>query len=401
LRRSWAGSLSRKGWEVFIFMSEPKPKYKVETCMDNKIKDRSNDRIYRIETPQIVWSICADIYEFMLWTVIKMIAGEAGECYLSTDDLAAAAMMSTGKASQCRKSLIKKGLIEGEIRKDPGYPQPVWHLMIPDLWPRNVSWRQKHNSLLDRIVAKREQRQSLHQMKASSDEEGPPPGEEGPSPGETKKEPERSNQKGKPNNTIKETSPSPSPRQASQAMFSALAQTCQIDLTLMTSEQRGQLNQSEKRLRKAGILPEDLQGFGQWWFANDWRGKKGQPPTPAQVRSEWGKFTAWKKKAQTGNRARYRDQADEGPSPAPAPAKTPDQELWSKILTNLEMQLTRASSASWLHDTTATRTNGTLTITVANDRALDWLENRLRETIERTVARVVGQPLEVVFCLPE
>ena len=176
-------------------MSEPKPKYKVETCMGNKIKDGSNDRIYRIEIPQIVWSICADTYEFTLWTVVKMIAGEAGECYLSTDDLAAAAMMSTGKASQCRKSLIKKGLIEGEIRKDPGYPQPVWHLMIPDLWPRNVSWRQKNHSLLDRITTKREQRQSLHQMKPSPGEEGTSPREEGTSPGETKKEPERKNQK--------------------------------------------------------------------------------------------------------------------------------------------------------------------------------------------------------------
>jgi len=168
--------------------------------MNNKIKDGSNDRIYRIEIPQIVWSICADTYEFTLWTVVKMIAGEAGECYLSTDDLAAAAMMSTGKASQCRKSLIKKGLMEGEIRKDPGYPQPVWHLTIPDLWPRNVSWRQKNHSLLDRITTKREQRQSLHQMKASPGEEGTSLGEEGTSLGETKKEPERKNQKGKPKN---------------------------------------------------------------------------------------------------------------------------------------------------------------------------------------------------------
>jgi hypothetical protein len=147
---------------------------------DNKLEDASSDKKYFMITPQLVWAICRSPYDYTLWDVIKMIAGENGECYLSTEDLAILSMMSTGKVSQCRKYLIEKGLLKGEIRRDPGYPQPVWHLQIPDIWKENVTWRQEFDSLADRIALKKEQKKSLHRVKAS-------PGEEPPLPGETKK----------------------------------------------------------------------------------------------------------------------------------------------------------------------------------------------------------------------
>lgn len=160
---------------------------------DNKIKDDSSDKRYFMITPQLVWAISRSPYDYTLWNVIKMIAGEEGECYLSTEDLATLAMMSTGKVSQCRKYLIKEGLLTGTIRRDPGYPQPVWHLRIPDLWQRNVTWRQEFDSLADRLALKTQQKKSLHRVKPSRSEEGPSPdeggislGEEGPSPDETK-----------------------------------------------------------------------------------------------------------------------------------------------------------------------------------------------------------------------
>jgi hypothetical protein len=161
---------------------------------DNKLEDASSDKKYFMITPQLVWAICRSPYDYTLWDVIKMIAGENGECYLSTEDLAILSMMSTGKVSQCRKYLIEKGLLKGEIRRDPGYPQPVWHLQIPDIWKENVTWRQEFDSLADRIALKKEQKKSLHRVKPSPDEEPPSPGEGGispgeepPSPGETKK----------------------------------------------------------------------------------------------------------------------------------------------------------------------------------------------------------------------
>lgn len=38
------------------------------------------------------------------------------------------------------------------------------------------------------------------------------------------------------------------------------------------------------------IEPSRLDDFSVWWFANDWRGLKGEYPKPDQIVSEWPKF---------------------------------------------------------------------------------------------------------------
>jgi len=154
--------------------------------MSNNLRDESQDKKYFVIVPQIVWSRCDSVYELALWFTIKMIASDTGECFLSTEDLAIAAMMSTGKVSECRKSLLEKELIKGHLRKDPGYPQPVWRLSIPDLWEENISWRKGNDSLKGRLDYKAYQKR-LHHVKPSPDEEGTPPDEEGTPPDETKK----------------------------------------------------------------------------------------------------------------------------------------------------------------------------------------------------------------------
>lgn len=175
-----------------------------------KIAAETTDRKYFIVTPQLVWALSRDCYDYTLWNVIKMVAGDHGECFLATPELAALAMMSEGKCSDSRKYLLDIGLLAGNLEKDPGYPQPVWHLRIPDLWPRNLAWREKlGDKLKDRIAYKIEQyaqaaenkrrvraeaekrrrEKSLHLVKASKPspgEEGVTPGEEGVTPGETK-----------------------------------------------------------------------------------------------------------------------------------------------------------------------------------------------------------------------
>ena len=148
------------------------------------VTDTSADKKYFILTPQIVWALARDTYDYTLWDTVKMIAGDHGECILSTEDLALLAMMSVGKVVDCRAYLLDQRLLLGELKRDPGYPQPVWHLRVPDLWQRNIEWRASFHSLEARIELKRqwkELKKSLHLVKAN---QGPSPGEEGPSPGE-------------------------------------------------------------------------------------------------------------------------------------------------------------------------------------------------------------------------
>lgn len=99
-------------------------------------------------------------------------------------------------------------MLFGDLRKDPGYPQAVWHLSIPNVWAVNIEWATKFTSLKDRVQFKREQaasvreerqkaredaqkaekqaEESIHTVKASPGEGIHSPGEPEHSPGELK-----------------------------------------------------------------------------------------------------------------------------------------------------------------------------------------------------------------------
>lgn len=126
-------------------------------------------------TPQLVWAKCENAHQFVLWSVIKMVAGEEGTCILGTRDLAALAMLGVGTVHQARQDLLRLGLLEGELCRDPGYPNAVWHLRIPDLWAANHAWRKAHPSLRERIEYKRAHKEGAHEEGVQT--EPAPPGE--------------------------------------------------------------------------------------------------------------------------------------------------------------------------------------------------------------------------------
>ena len=145
----------------------------------NVVKADNSDRKYFTMTPHIVLALCRDPFDFTVWSVIKTVAGEIGECILSTDDLAGLAGCSHGKLVAARAHLLRVGLLAGELRRDPGYPQPVWHLSVPDLWPRNIAWRAELATWREFVTAVQKSR---HQVTAVAEE--PSPGDGGGSPGD-------------------------------------------------------------------------------------------------------------------------------------------------------------------------------------------------------------------------
>jgi hypothetical protein len=136
-----------------------------------------SNRTYFIMTPQLVWATCENAHQFMLWSAIKMVAGDDGTCILGTRDLAALAMLSAGSVHKARQDLLRLGLLKGKLYRDPGYANPVWHLRIPDLWAANHAWREAHPSLEERIAYKRAQKQRAHD--ARPDTPDVPPEETG------------------------------------------------------------------------------------------------------------------------------------------------------------------------------------------------------------------------------
>jgi hypothetical protein len=166
----------------------------------NRIKDESNDRKYFLMRPAIVKMKARSVYDVAVWDAIKEVAGENGECFLSSENLAALAMVSVGQLSDSRKYLIEVGLLEGEIRKRSEHGQAMWHLRIPDLWEENMTlmssltWREKYEAFRQRDK-KQPALESLHHMKPSPHEGKPSPHEgsspQKPSPHETEEEPYR------------------------------------------------------------------------------------------------------------------------------------------------------------------------------------------------------------------
>jgi len=79
-------------------------------------------------------------------------------------------------------------------------------------------------------------------------------------------------------------------------MFAAIAKLCQIDLTLITQTDRGKLNRVTKQLLDAGKTPAHIPQFARYWYAADWRGRRGQPPDPWDIPRNWARARVWLRK---------------------------------------------------------------------------------------------------------
>lgn len=91
-------------------------------------------------------------------------------------------------------------------------------------------------------------------------------------------------------------------------LFMAIADTCLIDVTAKPSAARvGRV--AAWLVNKPGIQCDHVTQFGAWFATNDWRGQKGEKPTPEQVQSEWAKFAAGYKPKQGKGRTFQRGQA--------------------------------------------------------------------------------------------
>jgi hypothetical protein len=72
--------------------------------------------------------------------------------------------------------------------------------------------------------------------------------------------------------------------------------------------------------------------------------------------------------------------------------------IWSETLSLLQGQMTRAMFNSVMQGTRLDGAqSGTYVVQVANDMTKDWLDNRLRNVVERALSSVVGHPVRVEF----
>jgi len=73
-------------------------------------------------------------------------------------------------------------------------------------------------------------------------------------------------------------------------------------------------------------------------------------------------------------------------------------EAWQATLGELQLQLAKSAFDAWLKDTTLVAAeDGMYTIGARNSYARDWLDNRMRGLVKRTLARIVGRQVDVRF----
>ncbi len=79
------------------------------------------------------------------------------------------------------------------------------------------------------------------------------------------------------------------------------------------------------------------------------------------------------------------------------------QRLWQAALGELELQMTRATFDTWLRDThcIGVENDCTLIVGVKNGYAVEWLENRLYNLIQRTLNRITDEKMHCRFVVWE
>lgn len=79
-------------------------------------------------------------------------------------------------------------------------------------------------------------------------------------------------------------------------------------------------------------------------------------------------------------------------------AATPHEELWKKTLGELQLQLATGTFTSWLQNTSAIASEGkTIVVEAPNQYSRDWLENRLKGMVCRTLKIINKEFTEVQF----
>ena len=76
--------------------------------------------------------------------------------------------------------------------------------------------------------------------------------------------------------------------------------------------------------------------------------------------------------------------------------------MWQTALSELRLQMTKATFDTWLSRSRATGLkDGVLTVTVPNRYAQEWCATRLLPTIRRSLRHVAGEDLEIKFQVAE
>jgi len=131
------------------------------------IIDKSRDRVYFTILPNVIWQKGLTAIEFALYSAIKRVAGDKGECYMGTRRLAQLAGIGAGSVSRAKKVLATKDLIAVVSKKRTKTGQPVDHIIVLDIWEENM------RAFVERSTLEHQRSTLEHQRSTGEPEEEP------------------------------------------------------------------------------------------------------------------------------------------------------------------------------------------------------------------------------------
>lgn len=105
---------------------------------ENLVRDASSDKKYFTIIPNIVTELGLSPFAVALYVRLKRRAGEGGECWENTRNLAEGCKMSAGQVSKAKRELSQAGLIT--VTTEPGKHggRPYHVITVNDIWARNA-----------------------------------------------------------------------------------------------------------------------------------------------------------------------------------------------------------------------------------------------------------------------
>jgi hypothetical protein len=198
-----------------------------------------------------------DVFEFRLLAHFMRV----GKCTESTRTTAKKCHMSIGTVVKKRKSLAKRGWIKTKKKVDS-----TIRVVVIDKWLENTTIYGGNKAKRSSGEHERESRSSS-ETACSSDEQ----------PRSSNEIKEDSVKK-----TITKKKESIRENENWDFLFDSLAETCSVDPKTAGAS----LAKISDILFKAGYRDVDVKQFGRWWLSDDFRKRRGIPPTLWQLREQ-------------------------------------------------------------------------------------------------------------------
>jgi hypothetical protein len=82
------------------------------------------------------------------------------------------------------------------------------------------------------------------------------------------------------------------PLNRQQALIATFASLLKLNLSIYRGG-AARLGKEIKLFSENGIVAEDVTKFSEYWYSEDFRGQKGEPPTLEQVSQKWDTAMEW------------------------------------------------------------------------------------------------------------